>query len=128
MTRYGISRELPIPFDEAVAAVTARLQEEGFGVLTSIDISETLRRKLNVEFKRYTILGACNPHFAHMALQAEEEIGLLLPCNVIVYEKNGHTAVSAFNPMVMAEMTDNATVTGIADEVQSKLQRVINRL
>lgn len=128
MTGYGISRELSIPFDEAVATVTALLEEEGFGVLTSIDIRETLQRKLNVNFKRYTILGACNPHFAHKALQAEEEIGLLLPCNVIVYEKNDHTAVSAFNPMVLAEMTDNATVTGVAHEVQLKLQSVINRL
>lgn len=125
MTGYGISRELSIPFDNAITRVTKGLQDEGFGVLTSIDLQETLKRKLNVDFKRYTILGACNPHFAHKALQAEEEIGLLLPCNVIVFEKNGHTGVSAFNPMVMAEMTENKAVAELANEVEKRLHRVI---
>jgi uncharacterized protein (DUF302 family) len=122
---YGFSKRVDMPFDAAVERVTAELQKEGFGVLTTIDVKETLKKKLNVEFKRYKILGACNPPFAHQALQVEEEIGLLLPCNVVVYEKNGQSIVAAFDPMSMSRVMDNRAVEPIAAELKQRLERVI---
>jgi uncharacterized protein (DUF302 family) len=122
---YGFSKVLSIPFEQAVEKVTEELKKEGFGVLTTIDVRETLKKKLDVDFKKYVILGACNPPFAFKALQAEEEIGLLLPCNVIVYEKNGSTAVAIFDPIVMTQVIDNPSVQPIAEEVRMRLQRVL---
>jgi len=122
---YGFSKVLSIPFEQAVEKVTEELKKEGFGVLTTIDVRETLKKKLDVDFKKYVILGACNPPFAFKALQAEEEIGLLLPCNVIVYEKNGNTAVAIFDPIVMTQVIDNPGVQPIAEEVRMRLQRVL---
>jgi len=86
--QYGFSKTIDLPYEQAIEKVTAELKKEGFGVLTFIDVKETLKQKINVDFKKYAILGACNPPIAHRALQEEEEIGLLLPCNVIVYEKD----------------------------------------
>jgi len=123
--KYGFSKKVDLPYEKAVERVTAELQKEGFGVLTTIDVKETLKKKLNVDFTRYVILGACNPPFAYRALQAEEEIGLLLPCNVIVYEKGGKTVVSAFDPMVMSAILEKPDVQPIADEVKKRLERVI---
>ena len=123
--KYGFSKVVNLSFDQALAKVTEELKKEGFGVLTTIDVKETLKQKLDVEFPRYTILGACNPPFAHRALQAEEEIGLLLPCNVIVYEKQGQTRVAAFDPMVMSAILGNRQMETIADEVKVRLERVI---
>ena len=128
MSDYGMSKTLELRFDDALAKVTDALKQEGFGVLTTIDVQETLKKKLDVGFKRYMILGACNPPLAHRALQAEEEIGLMLPCNVIVYEKNGHTGVAAFNPMVMSKITANPGIRDVAEEVQGKLERVVENL
>lgn len=125
---YGFSKTVNLSYDEAVVKVTDELKKEGFGVLTTIDVKETLKKKINVDFKRYIILGACNPPFAHQALQAEEEIGLLLPCNVVVYEKDDKTVVSAFDPMTMLKIVDNPGVKSVAAEVQSKLKRVIERV
>ena len=122
---YGFSKTIDIPFAAAVDKVTAELQREGFGVLTTIDVKETLKKKLNVDFKQYKILGACNPPFAHAALCAEEEIGLLLPCNVIVYEKESKSTVAVFDPMSLAKLIDNAEVGRIAAEVRQRLERVI---
>jgi uncharacterized protein (DUF302 family) len=122
---YGFSKVLSIPFEQAIEKVTEELKKEGFGVLTTIDVRETLKKKLDVDFKKYVILGACNPPFAFKALQAEEEIGLLLPCNVIVYEKNGSTAVAIFDPIVMTQVIDNPGVQPIAEEVRMRLQRVL---
>jgi len=122
---YGFSKHVSIPFDAAVEKVTAELQMEGFGVLTTIDVQETLKKKLNVDFKKYKILGACNPPFAHKALQAEEEIGLLLPCNVVVYEKDGQNVVAAFDPMSMSRVMENPAVEPIAAEMKRRLERVI---
>ena len=122
---YGFSRTVEMSFDAAVEKVTAELQKEGFGVLTMIDVKETLKKKLNVDFKRYKILGACNPPFAHKALQAEEEIGLLLPCNVIVYEKNGRSVVAAFDPLSMSRVMENLAIEPIALEMKQRLERVI---
>ncbi len=123
--KYGFSKAVDLTFDQALEKVTVELKKEGFGVLTTIDVQETLKTKLDVEFPRYVILGACNPPFAHKALQAEEEIGLLLPCNVIVYEKLGKTRVAAFDPMVMSVILGNRQMEPIAEEVKIRLKRVI---
>ncbi|HEY4613158.1 MAG TPA: DUF302 domain-containing protein [Bacteroidota bacterium] len=125
---YGFSKTVNLSYEEAVLKVTEELQKEGFGVLTSIDVKETLKKKLNVDFKNYIILGACNPPFAHRALQAEEEVGLLLPCNVIVYEKDGKTVVSAFDPTAMTMLTKNPTMHEIAQQVKERLERVIKNM
>ncbi|MFA6455911.1 MAG: DUF302 domain-containing protein [Bacteroidota bacterium] len=124
--KYGFSKKVSLSFDEAIEKVTEELKKEGFGVLTTIDIKETLKKKINVDVPRYTILGACNPHFSHQALQVETEIGLLLPCNVIVYEKDGSTFVSVFDPMVMEKIIDNPAMHSVADGVQQKLRRVFD--
>lgn len=123
--QYGFSKTVDMPFEQAIEKVTAELKKEGFGVLTYIDVKETLKQKINVDFKKYTILGACNPPIAHRALQEEEELGLLLPCNVIVYEKDNTTCVSIFDPMVMTWILENDQMKPIATEVQEKLQRVL---
>lgn len=122
---YGFSKTVDMTYEQAIDKVTAELKKEGFGVLTSIDVKETLKQKINVDFKKYVILGACNPPIAHRALQAEEELGLLLPCNVIVYENEGKTRVSIFDPMVMTWIMENDNMKPIATEVQEKLQRVL---
>ncbi len=125
---YGFSKTLNMPFEQAIEKVTEELKKEGFGVLTSIDVKATLKQKINVDFKKYTILGACNPPIAHKALQEEEELGLLLPCNVIVYEKDNKTNVSFFDPMVMTWVIDNDNMKPIAGEVKEKLQKVLEAL
>jgi uncharacterized protein (DUF302 family) len=122
--QYGFSKVVNLSYDQAVEKATAELKKEGFGVLTTIDVKDTLKKKLDVDFPKYVILGACNPPFAYQALQAEEEIGLLLPCNVIVYEKNGKTTVSIFDPMTMGAVIDNPKMVPIAQQVREKLQRV----
>ncbi len=123
--QYGFSKTVDMTFEKTIEKVTAELKKEGFGVLTSIDVKDTLKQKINVDFKKYTILGACNPPIAHKALQEEEELGLLLPCNVIVYEKDGKTCVSIFDPMVMTWIIENDNMRSIASEVQERLQRVL---
>ncbi len=125
---YGFSKTVDLPFDKAVEKVTDELKKVGFGVLTEIDVKETMQKKLNVDFKNYKILGACNPPIAHKALQIEEELGLLLPCNVIVYEKEGKCAVSVFNPMIMTQLIDNKEMIAIAEEVKSKLLTVLEKV
>jgi uncharacterized protein (DUF302 family) len=121
---YGFSKTLNLSYEKAIEKVTEELKKEGFGVLTSIDVKETLKKKINVDFKKYTILGACNPVLAHKALLTEEELGLLLPCNVIVYEKEDKTAVSIFNPMTMTKIVNNDNLKLVAEEVTAKLTRV----
>lgn len=123
--KYGFSKTTDYSFEEAIQKVTDELKKEGFGVLTTIDVKDTLKNKLNIDFKKYTILGACNPPLAHQALQTEEELGLLLPCNVIVYEKEGKSVVSVFDPMVMAHIINNPNMKPVAEEVKKKLERVI---
>jgi uncharacterized protein (DUF302 family) len=130
MANYGITRELPnTNYDQAVEQVTAALGEEGFGVLTEIDVKATLKKKLDVDHPRYVILGACNPPLAHKALSAEPLIGLLLPCNVVVSEREGGgSVVSALDPREMFKLVDRDDVKPIAEEVFGKMQRVIERL
>ena len=123
--QYGFSKTVDLPFEKTIEKVTEELKKEGFGVLTTIDVKETLKKKIDVDFKKYTILGACNPPIAHKALQTEEELGLLLPCNVIVYEKDDKTIVSMFDPMLMTDIIKNEQMEPIAKEVKEKLQRVL---
>ncbi len=125
---YGFSKTVELSFEDTINKVTEELKKEGFGILTTIDIKETLKNKIDVDFKKYTILGACNPTLAHKALQAEEEIGLLLPCNVIVYEKDSKSIVSVFDPSLMSKVVENENLTPIAEEVKEKLQRVFDSI
>lgn len=126
--QYGFSKTVDMPYEQVIEKVTAELKKEGFGVLTSIDVKDTLKQKINVDFKKYAILGACNPPIAHRALQEEEDLGLLLPCNVVVYEKENKTRVSIFDPMVMTWIMENDNMKPIATEVQEKLQRVLKAI
>jgi uncharacterized protein (DUF302 family) len=123
---YGFSRTVSLSYESAIEKVTEELKKEGFGILTTIDVKETLKKKLNVDFNKYIILGACNPPFAYQALQAEEQVGLLLPCNVIVYEKDGKTVLAAFDPMSMTKVMDNEAMQPIAEQVGAKLVRAVN--
>ena len=122
---YGISKKVSQTFEQAIEKVTEELKKEGFGVLTTIDMKETLHKKLGVEIGRYTILGACNPQFANRSLEIEQEIGLLLPCNVIVYEKDNTVTVSAFDPGIIGAVVTNPAIQPVASEVRERLQRVI---
>jgi uncharacterized protein (DUF302 family) len=126
-TRYGITTTVPLPFDQALTRTREALGSEGFGILTEIDVTATLRKKLNVEFRPYIILGACNPPLAHRALQAELDIGLLLPCNVVVYATDdpARTVVAALDPVEALSLSGNEAVQPIAEEVRSRLQRVV---
>jgi len=126
---YYFSKIVDDNFDDAIERVTARLADAGFGVLTTIDVSATLKKKIDVDFQRYTILGACNPGFAHKALLAEDKIGTMLPCNVIVQEIVGGTVeVAAVDPMASMMAIQNETLGGIASEVQGMLKNVIEGL
>ena len=126
---YYFSKTIDADFDSAIARVTAALQKEGFGILTEIDVKETFKRKLNIDFKKYRILGACNPHFAYEALQAENKIGTMLPCNVIVQEhESGKTEVSAVDPVASMMAVKNDTLAGTAAQVREKLRRVIENV
>ena len=126
---YYFTKIVDYPFDDAVQKVTEELKNEGFGILTEIDVKATLKKKLDVDFRRYQILGACNPPFAYKALQAEEKIGTMLPCNVIVQEKdNGKVEVSAINPLQSMIAVGNDELNGVATEIGIKLQKVINGL
>lgn len=126
---YAISKKTDLNYEEALEKVTSELQKEGFGVLTEIDVRATLKKKLNVDYPKYKILGACNPPFAHKALEAEPNIGLLLPCNVIVYEaKDGTTTVAAIDAGAMLSIVGRDDVTPIADEVNDRLNRVVSNV
>ncbi len=128
MINYGFTKELGLPFAAAVEAVTGALKAEGFGILSTIDVREKFREKLGIEFPNYVILGACNPPSAHKAILAEENIGLLLPCNVIVREKGGKTAVGIIKPTVAMGMVDNQALKPLALEVEARLKRVFDSL
>jgi uncharacterized protein (DUF302 family) len=125
---YGYGRILDQPFDVAVQRTRDSLKAEGFGVLCEIDIKEKLKEKLGVEFSKYVILGACNPPLAYSALQEEMNLGLLLPCNVIVYEKDGQSFVAAINAAKMLSVVGNEALQATASKVNEKLERVIDNL
>jgi uncharacterized protein (DUF302 family) len=124
---YGFKKETNLNYEKAIDHVKAELQKEGFGVLTEIDVKATLKKKLDVDYDKYIILGACNPEFAYQALQAETGIGLLLPCNVIVYEKDNKTVISIIKPSVAMHMVENKALEKIAGEVEKRLGRVISQ-
>ena len=126
---YGFSTHVTGAFADVVAQVTAALKEEGFGVLSDIDVQATLKAKLDVDRPAYRILGACNPPFAHQALTADPEIGLLLPCNVVVQAlENGQVRVSFMDPQAVLQLVDNPQIAEIATEVRARLQRVCDAL
>ena len=126
---YYFNKTINGTFEEVIDRVTQELKEEGFGILTEIDIKETLKKKLDVDFKKYRILGACNPPYAHRALLAEDKIGTMLPCNVIVQEiEAGVIEVAAVNPMASMQAVENEKLNEIANEISSKLDNVIEKL
>jgi len=126
---YYFSKIVDNSFDEAIVKVTRELKEKGFGILTEIDVKETFKKKLDIDFRKYKILGACNPQMAHQAITAESKIGTMLPCNVIVQElENGRIEVSAVDPVASMAAIENDDLGNIAQEVRAKLQIVIERL
>ncbi len=128
-TKYGLRVAIPIAYDEAVERATAALKDEGFGVLTTIDVKQTIRQKLDKDFRRYVILGACNPPLAHRALTSELEIGLLLPCNVIVYETTpGKSVVAAMAPLAALDVVGNPELHDVAKEADARLRRALTAL
>jgi len=126
---YYFSKTLHSSFDEAVGRVTEELKKEGFGILTDIDVKATLKKKLDVDFRKYRILGACHPQYAYQALQAEDKIGTMLPCNVIVHEiAEGKVEVAAIDPIASMMAIQNPSLGGVAQQVQAKLKKVIENL
>ncbi len=125
---FALRTQVDLPFEEAIERVTAALKDEGFGVLTEIDVKATLKKKLDLDFRRYVILGACNPPLAHQALETNLEIGLLLPCNVIVYELDGGSVISIIDPLSMLGVIEHPELTSVAQEARTRLQRVIQAL
>ncbi len=126
---YYFSKTLNLSFDEAVSKATEELKKEGFGILTDIDVQATLKKKLNVDFRKYRILGSCNPPFAYQALLKEDKIGTMLPCNVIVQEiSGGKVEVAAIDPVASMQAVKNPELQGIAEQVQAKLRKVVESL
>jgi uncharacterized protein (DUF302 family) len=126
---YYFSKTLDLPFDDAIVRVTEELKKEGFGILTDIDVRATMKKKLDLDFRNYRILGACNPPFAHQALLAEDKIGTMLPCNVIVQElAAGVVEVAAIDPVASMAAVDNPQLGAVGMEVRAKLQRVVASL
>lgn len=124
---YYFSKTLNLAFDQAIAVLTEELKKEGFGILTDIDVKATLKKKLDVEFRNYRILGACNPPFAYKALQSEDKIGVMLPCNVIVQEISaGKVEVTAIDPLASMQSVENPALQAIAAEISNKLKKVID--
>lgn len=129
MSQYYFARQFDWSFDEAIEKVSAALQKEGFGILTEIDVKETLKKKLDVDFRKYRILGACNPPFAYQALQAEDKIGTMLPCNVIVQElEDGRVEIAAVDPIASMQAIENPKLAEVAQQVRNKLSSVIENL
>ncbi len=127
--KYYFNKTLMLPFEEAVERVTEELKKEGFGILTNIDVKATLKNKLDLEFRKYRILGACNPSFAHKALESEDKIGTMLPCNVIVQEiSSGGVEVAAIDPVASMQTIENPKLKDVAVQVRSKLKKVIDSL
>lgn len=126
---YYLSRVMTLSYEDAEARTRASLEKQGFGVLTEIDVKATLKKKLDADFRKYIILGACNPPFAHRALQAEAQIGLLLPCNVVVQDReDGTVEVSAIDPVVAMQVVDNPRLAPIAKEIRTRLQQALEDL
>lgn len=127
---YGFQTSIDATFDETIERVTNALKNKGFGILTEINMQKTLKQKLDIDTNRYMIFGACNPNLAHQALQEEQTIGLLLPCNVIVYEDQDRlqTHIAILDPLIMMQVTDNPALKAIADDANTRLQHVIENI
>jgi len=125
---YYFSKTIDLDFDGAIKKVTEELKKEGFGILTDIDVKATLKKKLDVDFHKYRILGACNPQFAYQALKAEDKIGTMLPCNVIVQDKDGKSEVSAIDPLASMQAVKNKVLADVAQQIRLKLKTVIEKL
>ena len=123
---YGFKKILTLPLTTVKDKVTEALKQEGFGILSEIDVAGKFKEKLGIDFPQYLILGACHPQSAHRAILAEEDIGLLLPCNVVIYEKKGRTALAIIRPRVAMQMVDNVKLGALADDVEAKLEKVFN--
>ena len=126
--KYYIQVRTSLGFEDAIARVTELLKEEGFGVLTEIDVQATLKKKLDMDYKPYRILGACNPSFTHQALNAEPLIGVFLPCNVVVWDDGDNRIIAAMEPMTMAEIIGNPAVSGIAAQISERIRRVVGKI
>ena len=128
MINYGFVKTINEPFDDVLERTKEKLQKEGFGILFSIDVSEKFKEKLDVDFKKYVILGACNPPSAYNAIQIEENIGLMLPCNVIMYEKDEKTVISIIKPTMAMQMINNEQLGEIAEHIEQKLKKVFDSI
>jgi uncharacterized protein (DUF302 family) len=126
--KYGFTKSTNLTYEEAIEKVTEALKQNGFGVLTTIDVKETLKKKLDVDFDRYIILGACNPPFAYESLKVEETIGLLMPCNVVIHEKAGKVSIHIFNPMLISMVSDNPKLKEISEALNVKIQLVLSEI
>lgn len=125
---YCFSRRLDLGYDEAITAVTRALEQEGFGIISEINVADTLRKKLGIDFRPYKILGACNPQFAHRAIEAEANIGVMMPCNVVVQQLGDGVQVAAINPLVAMQAVGNADLAEFATAISARLERVIQGL
>ena len=128
MIPYGFTKEIDASFEEAITKVTNELKKEGFGILTQIDVAEKFKEKLGIDFGKYIILGACNPPSAHKAILVEENIGLMLPCNVVIYERQNKTVVSIIKPKVAMKMIGNVELDKIASTIEKKLKKVFDSI
>ena len=128
MINYGFTKEMDIPYETVIEQAREALKKEGFGILTEIDVREKMKEKLGVDMKKYIILGACNPPNAYKAILAEENIGLMLPCNVIVYEKGSKTVLSVIRPTVAMQMVDNVELQKVAEEVEAQLKKAFDAI
>lgn len=128
MIRYGFTKEMDIPYGTVIEQVREALKNEGFGILTEIDVNENMKEKLGLDMNKYIILGACNPANAYKAILAEENIGLMLPCNVIVYEKAGKTVLSVIRPTVAMQMVDNVELQKVAEAVEAQLKKAFDAI
>jgi uncharacterized protein (DUF302 family) len=128
MINYGFTKEIDASFEEAIAKVTNELKKEGFGILTQIDVAEKFKEKLGIDFEKYIILGACNPPSAHEAILVEENIGLMLPCNVAIYKRRNKTVVSIIKPTMAMKMIGNSELEPIASAIEEKLNHVFDAI
>ena len=126
--QYSFSKIVKDNFEQTVEKVTEELKKEGFGILSTIDFKDTFKKKIEVDFKKYTVLGVCFPKLAHRALQVDEELGLFLPCNVAIYEKDEKIVVSIFDPMLLTTFVEKAEIKLVAEEVKLKLEKVLNAI
>jgi uncharacterized protein (DUF302 family) len=128
MINYGFTKEMDIPYEKAIEQAREALKKEGFGILTEIDVREKMKEKLGVDMTKYIILGACNPQNAYKAILAEENIGLMLPCNVIVYEKGSKTVLSVIRPTAAMQMVDNVELQKVSEEVEAQLKKAFDAI